>query len=68
MKKCVHESDREFLKKEVQMTNKYMKKYSNFLAIKEMKIKTKLKFHLTPVRIEFYSAVRKNEAMWFKGK
>jgi hypothetical protein len=37
--------------KKVQMTKKHMKKWSPYLAIKEIQIKTTLRFHLTPVRI-----------------
>jgi hypothetical protein len=33
------------------MVNKYMKKYLTSLANKEMKIKTTLRFHLTPARM-----------------
>jgi hypothetical protein len=49
MKKWAHELDREFSKKELQMVSKYMKKCSISLVIKEMQMKTTLRFHLTPV-------------------
>jgi single-stranded DNA-specific DHH superfamily exonuclease len=51
IKKWSTELNRTFSKKEVQMAKKYMKKCSPSPAIKEMQIKTTLRFHLTPVRI-----------------
>jgi hypothetical protein len=49
MKKWAHELNREFSKEEVQIASKYIKKCSTSLVIKEMQVKTTLRFHLTPV-------------------
>jgi hypothetical protein len=56
MTKWAHELNRKFSKEEVQMDNKYMKKYITSLAIKEMQIKTTLRFHLTPVRMAIFKS------------
>jgi hypothetical protein len=61
MKKWAHELNREFSKEEVQMVSKYMKKCSTSLVIKEMQIKTILRFHLTPVRMAIFKGNNNNK-------
>jgi hypothetical protein len=56
MKKWANELNREelkgfFSKEEIQMAKKHTKKCPPSLAIKEMQIKTMLRFYLTPVRM-----------------
>jgi hypothetical protein len=51
LKKWATEPNRPFSKEEIQMGKKQMKKCSPSLAIKQMQIKTTLRFYLTPVRI-----------------
>jgi hypothetical protein len=60
MKKWVNKLNRAFTKKEVQMAKKHMKKCSLSLAIKEMQIKTTLRFHLTPVRMAIIKSTNNN--------
>jgi hypothetical protein len=64
MKKWAHELNREFLKEDVQMANRYVEKCSTSLAIKEMQIKTPQRFHLTPIKMAIFRGKNNNKCWW----
>jgi hypothetical protein len=62
MKKWAHELNREFSKEQLQMANKYMKKCSTSLDLKEKQIKTMLIVHHTLVRTAIFKNKKTNNA------